>query len=248
MSVSRGLALIGPTLVAAAAFAVPASAAGGLPVVAMQWTGFYAGGNIGGGWSDSDWRYDNRNYFNTLGSTLSGTNFGFDSGGVLGGGQVGYNLQSGAWVFGLEGSLSGADLGESRASPFFPTVDAYTLKTDLIASVTGRVGFAGDRWLVYAKAGWAGADVDLDLVDHSVGIRAHDSTWSNGWTAGGGVGYALNNRVSLAVEYDFADLNIDNWTVTCPKCGTGVGLGTPVVDGDVLVQSVTLRLNYRFGG
>ena len=33
----------------------------------------------------------------------------------------------------------------------------------------------------------------------------------------------------------------------CGKCGTQSFLTTPIVDGDILIQSVTARLNYRFG-
>jgi outer membrane immunogenic protein len=248
MNLMKRSRTIGIAVAAAIGSAVPAMAGSALPSVAMQWSGLYVGGDIGGAWSDSDWRYDNPNYFNTLGSTLLGTKFGFNSAGVLGGGHIGYNLQSGAWVFGVEGSVDGADLDDTRSSPFFPTLDRYTVKTDLLTSVTGRAGFASGRWLIYGKAGWAGADVSLDLLDTVLGVHASGSRWVNGWTAGGGIGYALNRQLSLGLEYDFTDLATDNWTVHCPACGTGVGLGTPVVNGDITVQAVTARLDYRFGG
>jgi hypothetical protein len=45
-----------------------------------------------------------------------------------------------------------------------------------------------------------------------------------------------------------AELNKDGWRISCPTCPSGVGGGVPVVDGDLKVQSVTARLNYRFGG
>ena len=50
------------------------------------------------------------------------------------------------------------------------------------------------------------------------------------------------------VSYDFAELDKDRWKINCPTCTSGVGGGVPVVDGDIQVQSVTARLNYRFGG
>jgi outer membrane immunogenic protein len=94
---------LGPVLCAASvcliALASPAAAGDLLPAPeATQWSGFYVGGQLGGAWSDSDWQYDNHNWFNTIGPELVGTRFGFDGSGVIGGGQGGVNYQSGAFV------------------------------------------------------------------------------------------------------------------------------------------------------
>jgi carbamate kinase len=35
--------------------------------------------------------------------------------------------------------------------------------------------------------------------------------------------------------------------VACPTCPGGTGGGVPVVDSDSEIQSVTARVNYRFG-
>jgi opacity protein-like surface antigen len=79
-------------------------------------------------------------------------------------------------------------------------------------------------------------------------VRANSSDWANGWIVGGGAEYAFCKSLSLGVEYDYADLDRDHWKISCPTCPSGVGGGVPVVDGDIKVQSVTARLNYRFGG
>jgi len=232
------------------AVAIPGSAAELLPsaVTATQWDGFYVGGQLGGAWSDTDWHYDNHNWFNTIGPALVGTNFDIDASGVLGGGQAGFNYQTGAWVIRIEGSVAGADLDESRKSPFFPTSDTYTAEVNWLTTATGRIGYAQDKWLAYVKGGWAGADVELTLFDHGTPVRASSSDWANGWTVGGGAEYAFCKSFSLGVEYDYADLDKDHWKISCPTCPSGVGGGVPVVHGDVKVQSVTARLNYRFGG
>ena len=62
----RFLALAGGAAVLA--FVTP-SAAGGLlhSPPEPQWAGFYAGGQLGGAWSDASWDYKNSNWFNTLG-------------------------------------------------------------------------------------------------------------------------------------------------------------------------------------
>src|SRR5689334_7800378 len=58
-------------------------------VAAFDWTGFYIGANIGYGSARADASTDG----------LSGDEH---LNGVLGGGQIGYNWQTGNWVFGLE--------------------------------------------------------------------------------------------------------------------------------------------------
>jgi outer membrane immunogenic protein len=53
--------------------------------IIYDWTGFYAGGHVGGGWVDNG-----------------------GDGGFLGGGQVGFNYQMGPWVYGVEADVSAA--------------------------------------------------------------------------------------------------------------------------------------------
>jgi outer membrane immunogenic protein len=215
---------------------------------AMQWGGFYIGGQIGGAWSDTGWHNVNNNWFNTLGPARVINNFDIDAGGgFLGGGQAGYNFQNGPWVFGVEGSIAGTDLEGTIRSPVFPASDRYTTEISWLTTVTGRVGYAWDRWLAYGKGGWAGADIDLDLFDQGTPVRARSSSWAGGYTLGGGAEYAFGNNFSLGVEYAYVDLDTGNFTVSCPTCPPGIGGGVPVVDGDIEIQSVTGRLNYRFG-
>jgi outer membrane immunogenic protein len=105
------------------AFVTPSAAEGFLdsPQEA-QWTGFYAGGQLGGAWSDASWDYKNSNWFNTLGPEVVISNFAIDAGGFVGGGQTGFNFQSGAWVFGVEGSVAGTDLDGRIRSPYLLAV------------------------------------------------------------------------------------------------------------------------------
>jgi outer membrane immunogenic protein len=230
------------------ALPLPAAAYEPMPAaVPTQWGGFYVGGQLGGAWSEADWHYDNANFFNTLGPMLLGRNFSLDADGVIGGGQLGYNYQSGPWVLGVEGSIAASALDASRRSPFFPDLDRYSTDVHWLTTITGRLGYAQGRWLAYAKAGWAGAEVGLNLVDVTTLTRAVGDQWANGWTVGGGGEYAFGGGFSVAVEYGYADLDIEHWRVHCPQCGSASFEATPIVDGDIAVQSVTARLNYRFG-
>src|SRR3984957_4504111 len=88
--------LLGTTLAANAADLPPAprAAVPYMPVAVpvFSWTGFYIGGNVGGGWSRG----------NVVDSAF-GVNFNNgNSASFLGGGQVGGNYQIGAFVIGAE--------------------------------------------------------------------------------------------------------------------------------------------------
>ena len=65
------------------------------------------------------------------------------------------------------------------------------------------------------------------------------------WTVGGGAEYAFGH-FSVGLEYDYADLDLDRHRTSC-NCPSGLGGGTPIAEADIVVQSVTARLNYHLG-
>jgi outer membrane immunogenic protein len=80
-----------------------ATSAFAAPPAVYNWTGFYAGANVGYSWGNSS----TSQYFSdsVSGVFLSTTNNSFDMNGAIGGGQAGYNWQRMNWVFGIEGDL-----------------------------------------------------------------------------------------------------------------------------------------------
>lgn len=211
----------------------------------VDWSGFYAGAQLGGASSDIHWQYVNANFFNSNGAAVVGNAFDHDPQGLIGGFVGGYNFQTGPWVWGIEVAASAADMHQDRASPFFPATDTYSSQINWLTSIAGRVGYGRYRWMLYAKGGWAGGEARVTLDNESAGVYAAEDQWANGWTVGGGVDYRLCEHVSLGAAYDYAVLNVDNKTITCPTCGAGSGFGTPSVDGDIKVQSVMARLTFR---
>jgi outer membrane immunogenic protein len=120
---------------------------------------------------------------------------------------------------------------------------AWTYSTDIstIATVTGRLGFAVDQWLVYAKAGWAGGHVDVS-GHRAVGPDSFSlSDWRNGWTIGAGLEYKVARNIGLGIEYSFIDLGSVHY-----HGATALGVPVNIVDQDVQVQSVMGRLNFHF--
>src|SRR5437868_6936227 len=87
-----------------------------VPVV-YNWTGFYIGVNAGYGWS----RDRTVNFSNITGTLVSPTGVpalvAFDTKGAVAGGQIGYNVQSGALLFGIEADADYANIS-GKATAF----------------------------------------------------------------------------------------------------------------------------------
>jgi outer membrane immunogenic protein len=196
-----GLLTFGPAAMAAD---IPVRKAPAAPVyVPYNWSGWYWGAHVGYGWGD---HVD----------------------GFLGGFQGGFNLQSGNWLWGIEGqwSWTGMD-GEFNSILLGGPV---SFDVDWIATLTGRIGVVNDRWLWYLKGGgaWARADFTGPLGGSASG---RDS----GWTVGLGVEYAWGNNWSSKLEYNY--MSFGDRTVTI------VGV-SHTVNADIHV--VKIGLNYKF--
>src|SRR5262245_59061423 len=196
----------------------------------VRWTGLYIGGHVGGAWSEVDWSN----------ISLTGERFNKSESGFIGGGQIGYNYQIGYVVVGVEASLSGADLSSDFRSIVTPAV-RFSADINTIATVTGRFGVASDQWLLYGKAGWAGAQVDFSGRNPALPDSFSFDDWRNGWTLGAGLEYKLGPNMSLGVEYSFIELNSER-----DNGVTRIGLPVTLRDHDLQIQSVTARLNFQF--
>jgi len=210
-------------------------------VMPFSWTGLYVGANAGAAWIRDCFTYQ------------SGSSLGLDDGcqsasSFIGGGQIGFNWQTGTWVFGIEGSGDWAKLESNAVSPSFGGDTIYT-KTDSLFLATVRAGYAWDRYLAYVKGG--AAFVPSDYWRNFTGSSTTFATASEtriGWTVGAGLEYAFLPswpNWSAAVEYDY----IGGGTRTITQTYTGGGcVGGVPCNEDIKqdVQMVTLRLNYRF--
>jgi outer membrane immunogenic protein len=146
-------------LVCAAVFValgVTSAAAADLPVkapvykapvaVAPSWTGCYLGGNVGYGWAPTKW---NDNGIEFASHTTDG---------VVGGGQIGCDYQSGSWVFGIQGMFDAAGMKGSSANLFLDPAGGVidSTKISWFATLTGRIGYTVEPMtLLYVKGGVA---------------------------------------------------------------------------------------------
>jgi hypothetical protein len=120
------------------------------PPVYFSWTGCYVGAHVGGLWARKDWAV--RDPGNVFFGQSDGSH---DADGWLGGLQAGCDYQfAGGFVIGIAGDYAWANADGSNASLLFPGVTNHT-KVKSLASVTGRIGYAWDRFLGYVKGGGA---------------------------------------------------------------------------------------------
>ena len=164
--------------------------------------------------------------------------------GVVSGGHVGVNWQSGSVVLGAEASGSWADLNGGSVSGGFPLLNNQT-RTDAIGLFTGRAGVAWSNALLYVKGGaaWTRNEfTSFPTGNPAASSAATDRRW--GWTAGAGFEYGFAPSWSAAVEYDYIDTGTK--TESLPSgtvCGTASSCTSRI---DQHIHMLTLRLNYRF--
>jgi outer membrane immunogenic protein len=114
-----------------------------------------------------------------------------------------------------------------------------------LATVTGRLGYAWDRVLLYAKGGVAFADEEHDFgffVD-LLPVASTGEKTRTGWTVGGGVEVAFAGNWSFKAEYNFMDFGDKDVGFTNQF---GDFVGSARIDQQIHVAKV--GLNYRFGG
>ena len=167
-------------------------------------------------------------------------NFGQAGSSVTGGVQGGWQRQWGHMVAGAEVAFTSLRFDGSKLSPLFADVSRSVELRDIF-TLTGRLGYADDRWLAYAKGGWANAEVSASYSQAGTGIVTSSSSGrENGWTAGLGADYALLPNLFLGIEYNY--MNVPTG-IHAPSSIAGRQFGDVTVD----VQTVVARLNYRFG-
>ncbi|CAL8973684.1 hypothetical protein RHODGE_RHODGE_00883 [Rhodoplanes serenus] len=216
------------------------------PVIApvFSWTGCYVGGFVGGAWAGEDVSAYDRNGVFGVGSWGYKT----DSS-VIGGGTLGCNWQpvGSQFVLGLEGEIGYMSLEGSAYDPVsfgtaFPLYSS-TKVGDWYGMVTGRLGFAWDRALLYVKGGAAFVDVETAIVQPGA-FAASTSETKATWTVGGGIEYALDFNWSIKAEYMYIGLN-ETYTVSGPVVGGGIANWDHDVPG---IHTAKVGINYRFGG
>jgi outer membrane immunogenic protein len=186
-----------------------------VPYSSYNWTGFYAGGEAGWGWATSEATAVTGGPTFPAGTVFNRT----DPTGLLGGVYEGYNYQFNHIVVGIDGDYTWADV-HANSSDVSAARSGNILQTttDLkwLATLTGRLGYAVNNWLVFAKGGaaWGGWG-DNSTQFNSTGTTAQalesSSETRTGWTVGGGLEYGLTPHITAKLEYDYVGFATSNF-------------------------------------
>jgi outer membrane immunogenic protein len=187
-----------------------------------NWTGFYIGGHLGGGFAGDN-------------SIVGSSRF-------LGGIQGGADYQFAPnWVAGIEVQYSWAS--NSNGSLLLPANTLVSSNSDQLGSVTGRLGYAFGPALLYAKGGYAWKDGD-HLIATRGGVPVAFTTSGNqrdGYTVGTGLEYMFAPNWSAKVEYMY--YNFGSTTFVTP-----VGLAGVRFNDDEHVVKAGVNYRFNWGG
>jgi outer membrane immunogenic protein len=226
---------------AAGAADLPLKAPPPPPPELWSWTGFYFGGHVGAGWGAKDWEFTEEGDF--LPSS-------FPVNGFLGGVQAGYRWQTGHWVWGIEGSFSGADInGQSGCVEFAVNCQS---RVDWLATATAQVGWTVDHALLYIKGGaaWAGDKdtlsfpIPVESPCSEVGVNCSHNETRLGALFGAGITYAFDPHWSGFIEYNYMDFGTT--TTNFNECEGSVCVPFATFKIDQQIHVIKAGVNYKF--
>ena len=142
-----------------------------------------------------------------------------------GGAQIGLQKQWDWIVVGAEVSYTWADLKGSKPSELVVGT-SLTSEANNLLLVTARLGFAWQHVLAYVKGGYASVDVAFSSLGASASKRA------DGSVAGLGLEFGLTPHITIGAEYDWLKVN---------------AAAPGALDAGVDIQTLTARLNFKFG-
>lgn len=167
------------------------------PAPIANWTGPYAGVQVG--WGDGEVDVD-----------TDILDFTADDDGLVYGAQLGYDYDFGnGFVLGAEASYLQADIEPSATIAGVGTGEA---EIEHVARLTARGGYSLGNTLLYVKGGATWMEVDFS-ADTGPDDSGSASDW--GWVAGVGIEHLITDNISAGVEYlyhqvdDFDDA--DGW-------------------------------------
>lgn len=203
------------TPVLAADLTMPVKAPPAPPPV-CTWCGFYIGANIGGSWGNARSTFDAPGFPAFFSDTTHPDGF-------IGGGQFGYNWQTGNWVFGIETDIQGSgQRGSATLAALATPLGVVSLsegdKQTWFGTTRGRLGLTfgtDNNWLVYGTGGVAYGNVNSTFTlttPLGTGSVSNSST-AVGWTAGAGLEYMFLPRWSFKAEYLYTDLGTETFTL-----------------------------------
>ena len=159
---------------------------------------------------------------------------------LIGGLQLGYNIQPSRVVLGIEADVN---FGETETSFTDEWTVASRVELGAYGALTARLGLPVGQVMPYIKGGlaWTRMSVYGALLQDGAPDARHETGASEtlaGWTIGGGLEYGLRGNWTARAEYMFADFG--SVSTTNPE-------GDTLFRHDLDTHSVLFGLNYRLG-
>ena len=232
----------------------PAPAYAPPPPARYDWSGIYIGVHVGAGLLEDTVTSTTTTApvpFQTAGAQTHLSPFG-----VIGGAQAGINFQFNSIVIGVEGTwtdsaISGSQVTSTLLAPLLGISEKSTDAPLWYATATGRIGYAANDVLIYAKGGAAWMNAELHparLSSPPVWYRPQRITDTrHGYTVGGGVEYAFTENLSVKLEYDFLNFGTKTYSFNnLEHYHPAVPVGAFPVSIKSSTNMLLFGANYRF--
>jgi opacity protein-like surface antigen len=217
-----------------------------------DWTGFYIGGNLGGGMASS--RFDDPCFYCSSATPTAGF--------FTGGAQVGYNYQFGAGLIGVEADVNGnSKFNSSVLGGGDRSAMTVSAKADVSGTIRARAGVVVSNALAYVTGGaaWAhvaqtGVGFDNAISSPGFGLpdgftaNRNDTVW--GGVIGAGIEFAINPNWAVGGEFLHTMYQDSDARIVDAAGNSLCGLTRPVENCVIRHQLTTdvarLRINYKF--
>ena len=212
------------------------------PPPVFTWTGFYIGLNAGAAFRNNN---NNNNSYYGYGY---GNNSNNNKVAFIGGGQIGYNFQTGPVVFGLEADAQyRSSFGNSNNGGYYGYgYGSNNNNGNFFGTARGRLGYTiTPALLAYATGGLAYGTVSNNVGGLGYGYGYGNNSNNNfrvGYTVGGGLEYSFTPNWSIKAEYLFVDLGRGN------NNNTYFGYNTSSQRAQFHVARMGVNYRFNFGG
>jgi hypothetical protein len=209
-----------------------------------DWSGISVGAKVG--YASMDAKLENRvvgsqHYFTAYGDSID-----LKDNSALGGIFINAQKQYKNYLFGIELDHTFGDLEETKQMAGRFATNNFKVRMKNINSIAGKLGYAFDENLIYAKLGYASAKFEtqsneIPTFDHVGTSNARQ----NGYLLG--LGYdrhlnILNKNIILGVNYDHYEFN-DKTQIGQDLSGF---ISTYNVNVNPSFDSLMLKLSYKF--
>ena len=220
-------------------------------VVSNTWTGFYVGGNAGGGLYHTSMGFAQTPdpALNPAGIVFDPVNFTDSHWGGLGGVQAGYNWQlSPSWVVGAEVDWDRVDVGNGTGQQFLtsngfgipPCIGGapppgpgnchgllQSQNLEWTATARAKLGYVFGSTMIYGTGGgaWGSEEVSGQVAAANFftsSITTSQNHTVSGWVAGGGLEFMATANWLLRIEYlHYQFSGSTSTTAACSQCVPG---------------------------